>query len=233
MKRCAFLLCVGLSAQSLHVYSEFARIDPSTGRVTAPETPREILSPAVVRNGFTSFQIVVEVPQGKTFWLYVGQNPEDAVRVTVYRESGERLEKVDLPAEGTSTQIFWMDLWTGPDAPVRRIKVEPEVKVESDWVTYPMEVRVVDAVVPTTDFPEGYSNPGLVIRGAVCGPQREYFLYKTDLARTRFRNAQQDIALSALVPKPQLARLMTCDVPPPADDPEWYFRIRDYLFRMR
>src|ERR1041385_2485379 len=131
-------LLTQVSAQSVLVYSEFARINEK-GVVTAPAQPREILSPAIVRNGFTSFQIVVEVEPDTPYWLYVGQNPENAVRVTVYRESGEKLEPVELPVGGKSTQVFWMDVWADRDAPVRRIKVQPQLSVKGDWVEYPME----------------------------------------------------------------------------------------------
>ena len=58
------------------------------GEVIAPEAPREILSPAVVRNGFTSFQVVVEAPAEAKWWLFVGQNPENSVKLTMYRELG-------------------------------------------------------------------------------------------------------------------------------------------------
>src|ERR1700733_4293505 len=56
-------------AQPLTVYSDLARIDKS-GTVTAPETPREILSPMVIRNGFTSFQLVVQAPPSKHWQLH-------------------------------------------------------------------------------------------------------------------------------------------------------------------
>src|SRR5262249_49797375 len=135
------LLALPLAAQSLRVYSEFARIDAS-GEVLAPGRPREILSPALVRNGFTSFQVVVRVKKDTPYWLYIGQNPENAVRVTIYRESRDRLEKVDLPVQGFATQVFWMDVWTDGIAPVRRIKIEPELNVGGDWIVYPMEARV-------------------------------------------------------------------------------------------
>ena len=110
-----------LTAQSLRVYSDLARID-STGEVTAPAQPREILSPAIVRNGFTSFQIVVQVKSGTPYWLYVGENPDNAVKVTLYREAGDRLERVGSPYQGDSTQIFWLDLFADRNAMVRRIK---------------------------------------------------------------------------------------------------------------
>ena len=99
-------------AQPLRVYSEFAKID-ATGHVTAPAEPREILSPAIARNAFSSFQVVVDVPRGTPYQLYIAQNPENAVEVTLYRENGEKLERVEQPVSGNSTQVFWMDLVDG------------------------------------------------------------------------------------------------------------------------
>ena len=216
-----FLFGVVMSAQSLHVYSEFALIN-AAGVVTAPQRPREILSPAIVRNGFTSFQVVVEVAQGTPFWLYIGQNPEDAARVTLYRESGERLEKVEQPAQGSGTQIFWMDVWVNKDAPVRRIKIEPELNVGSEWVTYPMEARVMEATIPES------AATVATVRGLVCGTPA--VVGAEGVAGMHARNAQQDVALSTRVPKEELRRVVACDESP---DPEAYMRIRDYLFRMR
>ena len=199
-------------AQSLRVYSEFAQIN-SKGEVTAPAQPREILSPALVRNGFTSFQIVVQVEPGTQYFLHVGQNPEDAVRVTLYRESGERLEPVTLPVEGKSAQVFWMDLWADRAAPVQRIKVEPQLNIGVDWVEYPMEARVMDAVVPEI-------------------PSREPFCGATTAKSPRLRNQIQDSALAARLPKTEIGRLKgLCGTSP--ENPESYLKIRDYLFRVR
>src|SRR5579872_6792101 len=86
-------------AQPVQVYTEFAGLDAS-GKALAPETPREILSPALVRNGFTSFQVAITAERGEHWRLFIGQNPDNAVLVTMYREVGQRLEHVDLPAEG-------------------------------------------------------------------------------------------------------------------------------------
>ncbi len=226
-------LTVPLAAQPLRVYSELARID-AAGEVTAPGNPREILSPAVARNAFASFQVVVQVPKGSLYRLYIGQNPEDAARVALYRQSGGRLEPVELPYESDATQIFWMDVWVERGVPVRRIKVEPQVWIDNDWVTYPMEVRVVDATVPDGRGPEGAAAPAEVMRAYLCGtktatqaPQR---LTPEGL---RFRNVQQDLALARQAPKAELQKLAgACEAPLPPD-PEWYLRIRDYLFRLR
>lgn len=219
-------------AQPLRVYSEFAQIDAG-GRVTAPAEPREILSPAIVRNGFTSFQVVVDVPQGTPYQLYIAQNPENAVEVTLYRETGDRLERVSQPVSGNATQIFWMDVWTARDAPVQRIKVEPQLHVNNDWVIYPMEARVTEAVVPDVKAAEGYDTSLTVMKEFLCGPVRRYYSYTADTYRFQFRNAQQDRALAAKAPKEELQKLFgACDASP-SPDPEWYLRIRDYLFRLR
>ncbi|HLH38981.1 MAG TPA: hypothetical protein VKX39_07525 [Bryobacteraceae bacterium] len=210
------------SAQSLRVYSEFARIDAS-GNVTAPAQPREILSPAVVRNGFTSFQIVVQVKSGTPYWLYVGENPDNAVKVSMYREIGERLEPLTSPYHGDATQIFWLDLFADRDAIVRRVKIEPELDVEDDWVVYPMEIRVMDARVPD-------QAPARSMMNFLCGLPVAPPV--TDIEKLRRRNEQQDVALAATASKQELlARIGGCDNR--GANPESYLRLRDYLFRMR
>jgi hypothetical protein len=220
------LLCIALAApaaaQELRVYSELARIDAS-GNVTAPAQPREILSPAVVRNGFTSFQIVVQVKSGTPYWLYVGENPDNAVKVSLYREIGERLEPLTSPYHGDATQIFWLDLFADRNAVVRRVKIEPELDVGDDWVVYPMEIRVMEARVPDRAPPAS-------MRSFLCGQPAEPAV--TDLEKLRRRNEGQDVALAALAPEPELrSRLGDCQNRPA--DPESYLRLRDYLFHMR
>ena len=232
MKTAVFLLLLPAAwAQPLRVYSEFAKID-ATGRVTAPAEPREILSPAIARNAFSSFQVVVDVPRGTSYQLYVAQNPENAVDVTLYREDGDKLERVEQPVSGNSTQIFWMDLWTARDAPVARIKVEPQLHVNNDWVIYPMEARVVSAIVPDIGR-FSTSRPAQEVMGNYLCNRPDVSI--TNEARSVFssrdRNAQQDVKLAAPV-KDELLRLFgSCDAPP-SPDPEWYLRIRDYLLRV-
>jgi hypothetical protein len=224
------LLSAPLMAQSLHVYSEFARID-AKGEVTEPAAPREILSPAIVRNGFTSFQIVVQVEPGTPYRLHIGENPEHAVRVTVYRESGEKLEPVELPYEGSSTQVFWMDLWADRDAPVRRIKIEPQLtsaNLNGDWMIYPMEVRVMDAAV------QGRASNELPLCAPNAKSQSEPTPGEPSIDGMQLRNQRQDTALARQFSEAGISRMKSiCETPPPAANPEWYFRIRDYLFRLR
>ena len=133
------LIATALRAQSLEVYSEFQRVDPS-GKVVAidrAEQPREILSPAVARNGYASFHIVVSAPPKTNYLLYVVTNPLDACRVTLYKERfvktgggwvPDTLEEIhrlpdfgampdpdeDIP--GQNTRVYLLDIWIPPDA---------------------------------------------------------------------------------------------------------------------
>ena len=214
----------------------------ANGDVAAPANPREILSPAVARNGFTSFQIVVKVPDGTPWQLYVAQNPENAVRVTLYRENGERLEPGSEPARGNNTQVFWMDVWADKTAPVQRIKVEPQLNINNDWMIYPMEVRIMAATVPDGIWPAATTAPGEVMRGFLCGaaaapaptaPVAADAAAGIAIAGLRFRNAQQDRALAAKASRADLQdKFGSCETQPPADNPEWYFRVRDFLYRL-
>ncbi len=156
------ILGVAACAQDLRVYSEFTRIDPFGNIVRADRgaPPREILSSAVPRNGHSTFRVVVSGPTGTEYSLFAGQNPDDAVGLEMYREIyvksadewiPDSLERTELPFKGRlehTAQIFLMDLRVERNAPVRRIKVEPELLISGGWITYPMEVRVIAAVIP-------------------------------------------------------------------------------------
>lgn len=238
MKTAVFLLLASAAwSQPLRVYSEFAQIDP-TGKVIAPAEPREILSPAIARNAFSSFQVVVDVPRGTSFQLYVAQNPENAVEVTLYRENGDRLERVQQPVSGDATQVFWMDLWTARDAPVARIKVEPQLHVNNDWVIYPMEARVVSATAGEVGKSLGGDEPAFaVMRQFLCSrfPAIDYGAVRNppNVSSMRVRNAVQDLTLAKDAPRAELQTLFGSCASPVPNDPEWYLRIRDYLLRLR
>lgn len=215
------LAVLPVAGQPLQVFSEFARIDPS-GKVTAPEFPREILSPGLIRNGFTSFQVVVQQPDGTPWELYVAQNPEDATSVTLYRIVGDKLELQGPSAKGSGNAVFWMDLWTGRDYPVERIKVEPQLHVNNDWVIYPMEARIMTVRVPDS---QPAALPDLC--GVAAEPPASG---ESTIAALHYRNANQDRALAAGAPRADLQKVTgTCAMPP--ENPEAYLRIRDYLFR--
>lgn len=228
-------------AQPLRVFSEFAKID-AQGNVTSPETPREILSPAIARNAFSTFQVAIQAPVGKPYTLRIGLNPENAIKVTLYRQTGEtlpiggtKLEPITEPWQSDSTQIVWMDLWVEKDAPVRRVKVEPQLLIDGDWVIYPMEVRVrepqvPDAVSKAASFVDAFT----VLQGSLCmKPLSIPGLSAITAAGLRYRNAMQDVALagaaSASDREELKKRLGGCDARPPAN-PETYLRARDYFF---
>ncbi len=226
-------------AQPLTVYSDLAEID-ATGKVTAPETPREILSPALVRNGFTSFQVVVEAPADKKWWLFIGQNPANSVKVTMYRENGPRLESVEVPRQSSGTEVLWMDVWTDRKTPLARIKIEPELMIDDDWVIYPIEGRVMEAMAPDGpmfDLMNGTSFPVWKLAGQyACDLPATGTESGTGpfIARWRARNVEQDTRLAtARSAKEEVRKLFgSCSSGPPSD-PEWYLPIRDYLYRLR
>ena len=162
----------GAQTSTLRVVSEFTRIDPF-GEIVAQDRgkgePREFLSPGAPRGGYTSVRIVVSLDKPATYTLDIGQNPENAVRATLYKEIFEKhgdkwipdgLEAVKIPYEGVfpsgdipgqTAVTFWLDMWVDAAAPVDRIKIEPQLWVStfSDWFTYPMEVRLLPIVLPT------------------------------------------------------------------------------------
>jgi hypothetical protein len=158
-------------AQEVNIYSEFLRFNPY-GEVIAPDresSPREILSPAVPRNGHLVVHVVVTAPSGTNYFLYTGQNPSEILQINVYREyftkcgedyCPEWLSPVNLPAfgaipesleqmPGQTTRCYLMDIYVPPDVPPRRVRVEALIKV-GYWLVAPMEVRVVEPTVPTT-----------------------------------------------------------------------------------
>ena len=223
-----------LFGQSIQVYSEFAQLTDS-GEVVAPENPREILSPAVARNAFSSFQLAIQVPRGVKFLLYIGQNPDNAAKVTLFRRDGAKLVPVVVPYEGVSSQVLWMDVWVEANAPVRRVKIEPQVGIDGEWVIYPMEVRVTEAVVAgDPPRPQAIAEPFEIIRALLCGGGPRPLRREIPLgAELRSRNARQDTALAAagsMALRDEMKKAMGgCDAKPPAD-PEFYLRLRDVLF---
>ena len=128
-----FLPARHLSAQELKVRSEFQRIG-ADGNVIAQdqqERAREILSPAMARNGFASFFLTAIIPAGREYSLEIGQNPENAVRVVAYRQHynpngiPDRLEQVPFPVSGKTTAeehlTFWVDFWVDADRKSTRL----------------------------------------------------------------------------------------------------------------
>jgi hypothetical protein len=167
------LAAPALYAQSVDIYSEFQRPDPY-GEIVAVDrspAPREILSPAVARNGWASFHVAVHAPPNTTYLLYVMTNPLDACHVAMYKEHfvntpagwiPDRLTELKRlpdygfmpdPEDGVTeqnTRVYLLDLWIPPDSGVGRFRLEVQLKTGS-WVIRPMEVRVLDASIPERD----------------------------------------------------------------------------------
>lgn len=224
-----------MCAQPLRVFSEFVRIGPD-GEPSLPSSPREILSPAMARNRFTTYQILVKAGAGTTASLWVGQNPENSFQVTLYREKSGRLTKASEPVEIEGTEVIWMDVWVSRDTPVTRIKLEPELYLHQDWVIYPMEVRVVDAIGSDLRQPGGSAGAMDVMRTFVCGTKLETQRLEPDSltpANLIYRNALADLALARQAPKEEMQKVFgPCDQAAP-ENPETYLQIRDYLLRLR
>jgi len=271
----AGLLVAGMAcAQSIYVGSPFRRIGPD-GEPVRPDQggrPREILSPALARNAHGSFHVAVRVPASRPFTVHISQNPEEGVRFTLYREVFRRepagwipdaLVRVALPytgqpsgATGDRVTVFWLDLWVERQAPVRRVRLETQLNVGNDWIIYPMELRVLETVVP--DLPERaaalppVSAPAeaaarLALRQYLCGETLPGATEGLTVRRLILRNALEDMALARklerdlgaeAVAKGLLEPLGVADPKPwcssaasAAAGPEWYLRVRDFLYR--
>jgi hypothetical protein len=261
--------------QRLFVYSELTRIDPF-GKVIPQDRgaePRHILSPGIPRNATSSLRVVVQLDKPGSYHLDIAQNPENAVRPMLYKEIFEkhgdtwiadRLQPVtipynghisDFPVPGQQVVTFWLDMTVSRTAPVDRIKVEPQLWPASinDWVVYPMEVRILDAVVPDVKPPSA-EIPGVAERSdaallgplkqALCGSKEKAAPLALTVRHYIRRNAAQHLALartkadlvtalSTTPNAPPLERLCSADPPGNKTGPEWYLRLRDNLFRTK
>lgn len=164
-------------AQEIHIYSEFERFDPFGNPVAADRdpAPREILSPAVPRNGHLSLHVVITGPAGSNYLLYTGTNPPGILSVKLYREyftacgndfCPDWLAEQASPAFGAipefrhdlarpamdrqTTRCYLLDIWAPPDTPPRRVRVEALLKTGT-WQVAPLEVRVLAPILAPMD----------------------------------------------------------------------------------
>jgi hypothetical protein len=267
----AVLPCTG---QKLFVYSELTRIDPF-GKVVQQDRgaePRHILSPGFPRNATSSLRIAVQLDKPGSFHLDIAQNPDNAVKPMLYREVFEKhgdawipdkLLPVTIPYNGTASDFsvsgqhvvtFWLDMTVSRNAPVDRIKVEPQLwsPVINDWVIYPMEIRILDATVPdgkpaSGAVPDVTASADSALRGplrqALCGEKEAPSPFALTTRHHVRRNAAQYLTI-AKAAELQLAISKTPNAPTvealcgnaPATSssgPEWFLRVRDNLFRAK
>ncbi len=227
MAVCVFCLWASAQPIQLRIYSEFQRVDPF-GRIVEADRalrPREILSPAVARNGFASFHVVVLVPPRTPFVLHFGQNPEDTLKLTLYKERFVKVGQVWIPdllervlppydsrARGPEQAIpgqrataFWLDLWTPAEARVGRMRLEAQLNVGEDWVIAPMEVRIRPVRIPGhADTGGALPPPEAPADRAALGPLLAFLCGSAEgsgpaplsIRRLIRRNARQDMALA-------------------------------------
>ncbi len=212
------LLGTQLFAQSIDVYSEFWPWDGSSA------APREIISPAVPRNGFTTFKVLVNAPAGTSYFLFCQTNPPNLVETHLYKVAlPDRLDPVKSPnfgviPDGESSRAYLLDVWVPADGePGRRVRLELQLKV-GDWIVYPMELRIQKASVPMMATSETLVSFDAVLE----------------------RNRRQDSAFEQLLQLPEvwlwtarhIANGWTGHSPlSAADEPEWYLKVRDLLYR--
>ncbi len=219
------VLTTVLLAQSvvpeIRVTSEFVRRGPG----------REILSPALPRNGWTTFHVTVTAPSEKQFGFYIGQNPEKTARAVLFRD-GKRVDHpitITYPA-GKASEVFRLDLWIGPDAPVGRAKVEPQLWIDGRWIIYPMEIRIVEAKIPEV-------TPGTLNREYLPALRAHWCEEKAGPVP---RNLKQDLGLAGLRQKEEVRERFATVLGVPVEEwcadqkltpknPEWYLRFRDWL----
>ena len=215
-----------LAAQSIDIYSEFSRVDPFGEIVPADRggARREILSPAVARNAWASFHVVISAPPKTTYLLYVVTNPLNACRVALYKEHFEKTlagwvpdrltELTRLPdfgvipdpadgVDGQTTRAYLLDLWIPPNAEIARFRLEVQLKV-GYWVVRPMEVRVIAPRVPDlrvatepVPLPPVSSGADAAALDAL-GDDKGHTYASPDTVRAIIRrNAVQDMALAS------------------------------------
>ncbi|MGJ5819243.1 hypothetical protein [Paludibaculum fermentans] len=234
---CVVLLAaesITLSGQRLLVYSEFQRVRPDGEVVAADrvEHRREIISPAVIRNAYTTLRVVVEAPPGAPYHLYVGQNPDDTVQCTLYQEQytragsewvPDKVRMMQLPHSavlGTDqkVQTYLLDVWTPESTPPARFRLEVQLNVGDRWIIYPMEVRVMKELGPGHTRPaEHLPQVEQRVDEAVKPPACEYLLATPAvglngpmerISTFLSRNVRQDMQLAQSRAKPEVQELL-------------------------
>lgn len=210
-----------LCGQRITVLSEFQRPGPDGGVVAADQTParREILSPALVRNGWSSFLFTVEAPPGESYTIYVAQNPDNTARAVLYQLEyagaggawiPDGLKPLQQPvqavlSEGQKTQAYLLDLFLPESAPVERFRLEIQLHAANRWTIYPMEMRPMEAVAPAQPPLRGTLAPvaaradstaAQALRAALCGTGESAEVTLDTLRAVILRNTLQDLALA-------------------------------------
>ncbi len=209
-------------AQGVRVYSEFVRVRPDGEIFSSDRTakPREILSPATARNAYATFRVVVDVPPGQPYTIYIGQNPDNSCEVTIYRESyekvGEELVPDGLVAQplpvqgklevGQRTQSYLLDVLIPESTKAGRFRLEVQLYANDRWTIYPLEMRPrailcplrarsIGALAPLEARSDAAILPAL--RESLCKTKRSTAVVEALSARALLlRNIRQDLLLA-------------------------------------
>jgi hypothetical protein len=261
----ALLFAAALEAQpvQLRVLSEFQRVDPF-GNILPQDRaarPREILSPAVARNGHASFHVAVTAPANESYFLVVQANPDNQLEWKIYEERfiqqgdawiPDGLEEAREPyfgvipdpsakIPGQTTRVYLVDVWVPREARVGLVRLEVLVKV-GYWRIWPMEVRVRRATVPdmqSSEEPGSLPAPSDPADAAARAPLDAFLAGKpmgsygkpANVRAVIRRNAVQDMALAGALGGEETAKDVQAVPKPPQSGAEWYLRVRDYLYR--
>lgn len=260
----AFLQWSGwVCAQEIQVFSELRRVGLDGEIVEADRAGkvREILSPAIPRNGFATFHLVVRGEAGKPYHVYLGENPEGILKTAIYRVgagAADTLEPVKSPVSGILTEqalTFAVDVWVPATAPVRRVRLEAQLNSGDRWIIYPLELRLQPAIIPLGPVTFGQlAPPSAPSSDTAISAWDPYLCGKTHKAgdtgltlRSLIRrNASQDVALAKKLEithgkdKVRAGILKALGV---ADAPAWcaehklagpedYLKVRDFLYRL-
>jgi hypothetical protein len=268
-QRALFIVLLSLcgipgQAQDIEIHSEFQRYNPF-GEVVAQDreiNPREILSPAVPRNGHLTVQVVVTAPAATNYFLYVGANPPDTLKVTIYRQHfvpcgrdicPDWLTEIPSPSfgavpelggvPGQTSRSYIFDIWVPHDVPPRRVRIEGLIKT-GIWNVAPMEVRVIEPTVPESLNLPRERNLAPITEPASATAHRQFLRYMNglqpqlppgilQLRDLLQRNAAEDMLLAAQMKlrPPQLNIMQWTPFVFPQSGPEWYLRVRDFIYR--
>ena len=147
----------------------------------------------------------------------------------------DKLEPVSMPVTLTlpgadaaipqQTAItLWLDIWVPEKTPVGRMRIQAVLKSGNQWIIYPMEVRVMEAVVPRLEWKPGPVAPvNERADASICTSSAGEPSLPDTIRQIIRRNALQDAALARSHGVPY----QPCEAPKP--NAEWYLRIRDRL----